>query len=915
MCRHITESCNKAIQETVGYGGRTRQPDWWLENEKALQPLLDAKKAARATYDITIRAPNQTSETARKAHKAYQDTRNKARYAVKQAQSTWWLKKGEQLSNAYEAKDYKVLFNFWKKLNVPVGATTIASGLKDKDGNLLNENDAKRARWREHFQGVLNMPSFVDPETVNTVEQRPFDENLANTPTRDEVKHAVLRLSNGKTAGKDEITAEMLKHGGQPLVDRLHELVLAIWEDETVPQEWRDAVIIPLPKKGDRQICDNWRGISLLSVAGKAFVKILEIRMSKFAEQVLNESQAGFRVGRGCIDMIFVARQLAEKARERHSRLLACFFDLKKAYDTVNREALWGLLGKYGVPPKVVNLLRSLYTNMKASVEIDGQRTDEFEVNNGLRQGCVISCVLFNLFFDRVVAEALQSFTGDVDLSWRRDRPLSNTNKSKAKTKCKPVRITDLRFADDLMATAHTPQKLQLFIDRFATAATRWGLTVSVSKTNIVDQPPPREQHKRATTTRASTFTIDGQTLDEVPRFPYLGSIMSNDAEATAEITSRIGKASKVWNGLRGPVFKSKGLTVPAKLAVFKGAVLPALLYGAETWAVRSEHVHRLESFLLRGLRQIVGQPCTSRGCKPDHAILQQAGLPPMEIILRKARLRWLGHVHRMPDHRLPVQALYGELGGTRTKGGQHRRWKDCVQEDLKAVGLGDNWQQVASDRSQWYDAVRNGLDENRKAWLAEKETRRANRKYRNTFICPLCNKRLATEKGVTFHVAQVHRLKAEQRRELRFEALQKQTSTELVRCPVSGCSKAFLRDRLASLKQHITSGHKIRGDEQKQLIATLGSMSDGRARNRFGAPRQLAPGASQSSSSITRSSNPRLQRAAGGGGVDVVDSGVDGGVGVLNEEDSVGRIRLEDPPGVVAGVPNVRRSGLRSRI
>ena len=82
---------------------------------------------------------------------------------------------------------------------------------------------------------------------------------------------------------------------------------------------------------------------------------------------MLSETQAGFRRGRGCIDMIFATRQLSEKALEQKERLLLVVFDLKKAYDTLNREALWQLLEKYGIPGKVVRLRKALYSNMQAN--------------------------------------------------------------------------------------------------------------------------------------------------------------------------------------------------------------------------------------------------------------------------------------------------------------------------------------------------------------------------------------------------------------------------------------------------------------------------------------------------------------------------------------------------------------------
>ena len=145
-------------------------------------------------------------------------------------------------------------------------------------------------------------------------------------------------------------------------------------------------LLVPIPKKGDLTQCDNWCGISLLDVVGKLFTKVVQVRLQRVAEEVLPDSQCGFRVGRGCADMVFCTRQLVEKAREHNTTLYLLFVDLRKAYDSVPREALWQVLRKYGVPPSLVNIIRFLHDGMKAEVTVDGAITPEIEVTNGLRQ-------------------------------------------------------------------------------------------------------------------------------------------------------------------------------------------------------------------------------------------------------------------------------------------------------------------------------------------------------------------------------------------------------------------------------------------------------------------------------------------------------------------------------------------------
>jgi len=136
----------------------------------------------------------------------------------------------------------------------------------------------------------------------------------------------------GKAAGADGIPAQVFKHGGSELSRRLQKLFLCIWTTESVPVDLRDGLIVTIFKKCDKTLCSNYRGISLLSIAGKILARILCTRLSHIAEDILPESQCRFRPGRGTLDMIFAARQIQEKCREQHQDQYMAFIDLTKAF-------------------------------------------------------------------------------------------------------------------------------------------------------------------------------------------------------------------------------------------------------------------------------------------------------------------------------------------------------------------------------------------------------------------------------------------------------------------------------------------------------------------------------------------------------------------------------------------------------
>ena len=147
---------------------------------------------------------------------------------------------------------------------------------------------------------------------------------------------AVGKLQNGKTGGRSGILPDMVKAGccDEDFLNLLLDLVHTAWLEQKVPIEWADAVLVPIPKKGDLSSCDNWRGIALLEVVGKVIARVVLERLQQLAEEELPESQCGFRSGRGCTDMIYTVRQFVEKSWEHRSKSFFLFIDLKKTYES-----------------------------------------------------------------------------------------------------------------------------------------------------------------------------------------------------------------------------------------------------------------------------------------------------------------------------------------------------------------------------------------------------------------------------------------------------------------------------------------------------------------------------------------------------------------------------------------------------
>ena len=246
-------------------------------------------------------------------------------------------------------------------------------------------------------------------------------------------------------------------------------------------------------------------------------------------------------------------------------------------------------------------------------------------------------------------------------------------------------------FADDAAIAAHSPSQLQSLMDRFANACTDFGLTVSLKKTKFLAQA-----------TTSPKITINNYQLEVVEQFIYLGSTITSKLSLKKELDRRIGMAASTFSRLSTRVWKNPRLSIKTKVTVYNACVVSTLLYGSECWTTYAAQEHRLNVFHMRSLRKLLGISWMSR--TPNTVVLSKSGLPTMFTILRQRRLRWLGHVRRMNDGRIPKDLLYGELSsGKRNLGRPQLRYRDVCKRDMKELNINkDEWEELATDRYKW---------------------------------------------------------------------------------------------------------------------------------------------------------------------------------------------------------------------
>ena len=245
--------------------------------------------------------------------------------------------------------------------------------------------------------------------------------------------------------------------------------------------------------------------------------------------------------------------------------------------------------------------------------------------------------------------------------------------------------------------------------------------------------------------------------MEVVHQFTYLGSTITDNLSLDVEINKRIGKAVTTLGRLTSRVWENPKLTIATKMSVYNACVVSTLLYGSESWTTYAKQEHKLNSFHTRSLRRILGISWTDRVTNAE--VLSRAGLPTMYTLLRQRRLRWLGHVRRMQDGRIPKDVLYGELStGKRALGRPKLRFKDVCKRDMKALDIcPETWEEKADDRNCWRALLRDRLTSGEDKIHAAAETRRAQRKARkdlpaSAHVCASCLKDCHSRIGLISH-------------------------------------------------------------------------------------------------------------------------------------------------------------------
>ena len=466
------------------------------------------------------------------------------------------------------SSDPKAFWSLYDKLNALDKQTKSIPIASDEwvkyFANLMANATSKIGIDREN-----EMNNFID-ENADTI----FNElDFSVTPL--EVQKAITKLKTGKSCGPDQIPNEMLKAGSSVLTPVLCRLFNNILNRGEFPNSWRYNTLTPLHKKGDANNPSNYRGIALTSNVCKLFCSMLHSRLNKFIEDnnLIPVNQIGYQPKMRTSDHIFTLKRLVDKYINEigKGRLFTCFVDFKKAFDTVSRTSLLYKLLKLGIGGRFLKILRNMYSNVYYSVKLSEGLTHPFPSFIGVKQGCVLSPTLFNLF----VGDLPDIFDSTCD-------PVFLNNSS----------LSSLMFADDLVILSTSATGLQSALNKLDTYCSTWGLEVNLDKTNILI-------FNKSGRILKDHFFFRGSLLKNTNRYKYLGIIFSASGSFCHAVEHLTEQAAKALFKLKQRHILNNPVTA---IKLFDMLIVPILRYCSEVWG--PAYINKLNSSNLISLSE-----------------------------------------------------------------------------------------------------------------------------------------------------------------------------------------------------------------------------------------------------------------------------------------------------------------------
>ena len=515
-------------------------------------------------------------------------------------------------------------------------------------GNKANVNLVSPENWVKHFSSINKKDPAAIPENFDhcsKVKKEVEDllycdkNNVPPCPILDrdfslsEVVEGFKRLKKGKSSALDAISNDILKVSSNiiaPVVTAIFNRLLML---KHFPIQWATGLIVAIHKSGELDDPNNFRGITLNSCVSKLFTLLLNDRLTDFCENkgIINYNQVGFRKGFRTMDHAFTLRTLVDQAFYRKEKLYVCFVDFKKAYDSVWRNGLFLKLLKYGISNKFVELIQDMYARLQACVYLPNGLSLPFQSKVGLKQGCNLSPLLFNLFVNELPVMIEQNQCHAPQLN--------------------KIDVGCLLYADDLVLISESKEGLQKSLNVLNEFTNQWHLEINMSKTKCLTFSRGRKSKENI------EYMLGGIPVVHCDSYCYLGVVFTRSGSFKTASKALNDKARGAMFSIIRNIYKHRTVNIQTMMELFDKMILPIATYSCELWGtnfippnpknnafLNKENLskHLSENLHFRFLKMLLGVPSRTS----NWAVATETGRFPIIIRVFVAMVKYLFHLN-----------------------------------------------------------------------------------------------------------------------------------------------------------------------------------------------------------------------------------------------------------------------------
>lgn len=560
----------------------------------------------------------------------------------------------DQINNITTGKEWWTFVRGFKKANY-----VLRSNLSSED-------------FKTYFNALLNPPLISAP--FQYADQNITDHNLDGSITLDEIKSVLQKLKRGKSPGEDGITYDCLIDAPENYLQLVVAFFNKLLSSSNIPEEFKRTLLFPLHKKGNPNEVTMYRGIGNMNSLAKFFMGVLYHRLSFWESnnKVLNEYQAGFRPMYSTIDNIYNLFSIVQLKWNQGRKVFGFFVDFKAAFDSIDRNSMFYKLLNMGVSRKFVGILRSLYKGTAANVLFNGELSDEFLMSMGVKQGCLLSPLLFALMLNDL-HEALGGGLKIDDMN---------------------IRI--LLYADDIIILADNPYILQRMINRLYDYCKIWNLTVNIQKSQIMifdgtgrTKPPYK-------------WKFGAVEIEVVKEYKYLGITVTPSLKLNSHLEVKETQGKLMINSTWNEFFGNNSIQFKEKLNLFNACCRSSYTQGAEIWGF--DYFEEVDKFQRFFLKKTLSIPAFT----PNYIVALELGLPSLHLFTLRIHMNYIMKtLFKYDESRLPNFLSKAIL----RKGGY---WRDAWCH-LWPISTDTNWVNCRRTEKVWKSKLSfllNWLDE-----------------------------------------------------------------------------------------------------------------------------------------------------------------------------------------------------------